>query len=213
MNSTDPAQATIPAPCAPRRGRPRSEAAEQAIVEAVLRLLDRGTSLGGMSVEGIAAEAGVGKATIYRRWPNKDALLLDVLVRTELAEPEYVGGSVRDTLVEIMEFFRESALARRERPSVAAFADQFRAVPELHKRYHEQVLEPRRARLRGLLAIGVASGEVRGDIDLDLLGEILVGPMLSRTMLHPHADLDDPKLSATIVDTLLQGIAPVRSGT
>ena len=182
-------------------------------MEAVLRLLDRGASLGGMSVEGIAAEAGVGKATIYRRWPNKDALLLDVLVRTELAEPEYEGGSVRDTLVAIMEFFRRSALARRERASVAAFVDQFRAVPELHKRYHEQVIEPRRVRLRALLAKGVAGGEIRGDVDLDLLGEILVGPMLSRTLLHPDAVLDDPKLSETIVDTLLQGIAPVTSGT
>jgi AcrR family transcriptional regulator len=225
VNSTKAAAATSPpgnapgapdvtgAPGAPRRGRPRSEAAGQAIVDAVLRLLDGGTSLSGMSVEGIAAEAGVGKATIYRRWPNKDALLLDVLVRTDLAEPEYVAGTVRDTLVEILEFFRHSALARRERASVASFVEQFRAVPELHRRYHEEVIAPRRARLRRLLAKGVADGEIRGDVDLDLLGEILVGPMLSRTLLHPDAALDDPTLSATIVDTLLQGIAPVTSGT
>ena len=214
MNSAHAeAEATIQAPCGARRGRPRSEAAEQAIVDAVLRLLDRGVSVSGMSVDGIAAEAGVGKATIYRRWPNKEALLLDVLVRSELPEPAYVDGPVRDVLVQVMEFFRLGALARRERASLAVFAEQFRAVPALHRRYHEQVIAPRRARLRELLARGVASGEIRGDVDLDLLGELLIGPMLSRTMLHPDAALDDPDLSATIVDTLLQGIAPVTSGT
>jgi len=194
------------------RGRPRSEAAELAIVGAVLRLLDRGGSLGGMSVEGIAAEAGVGKATIYRRWPNKEALLLDVLVRTELPEPEYVDGTVRDVLVEIMEFFRMAALARRER-STLTLLDQFRAVPELHQRYLDQVIAPRRARLRKLITRGMERGEIRADIDPDLLGDLLVGPMLTRTLLHPDAGLDDPTLSATIVDTLLQGIAPVASGT
>jgi hypothetical protein len=115
--------------------------------------------------------------------------------------------------VEVMEYFRLGALARRERASLAVFAYQFRTDPELYRRYHDEVITPRRARLRLLLARGVANGEIRDDVDLDLLGELLVGPMLSRTMLNPDADLDDPTLSATIVDTLLQGIAPVTSGT
>jgi AcrR family transcriptional regulator len=145
VNSAE-AAATVPAtPCGARRGRPRSEAAEQSIVDAVLRLLDRGAAVSAMSVEGIAAEAGVGKATIYRRWPNKDALLLDVLVRSELPEPEYVDGTVRDVLVEVMEYFRLGALARRERASLAVFAYQFRTDPELYRRYHDEVITPRRA--------------------------------------------------------------------
>lgn len=218
MNSAETAESAEsanpgPGPCGPRRGRPRSEAAEQAIVDAVLRLLDQGGTLDGMSVEGIAVEAGVGKATIYRRWPNKEALLLDVLVRTDRPEPEYVDGSVRDLLVQILESIRMGALARRERSSLALFANQFRAVPELHQRYLDEVVVPRRARLRRVVERGVARGEIRGDVDPDLLGELLVGPMLSRTLLHPESVLDDPNLSATIVDTLLQGLAPVASGT
>ena len=193
---------------APRRGRPRSEAAEQAIIGAVLRLLEQGYPLALLSIEGIAAEAGVGKATIYRRWSNKEQLLLDVLQRLDEPEPPVFEGSVRDALVAALEFLRRAALARRSHTSLELISNELRSMPELYRRYHEKVIGPRRERMRRLLARGVASGEIRGDVDLDLLGELIVGPMLSRTLLRPDAPLDDPDLSATIVDTLLQGLAP-----
>ncbi|MFC1416636.1 TetR/AcrR family transcriptional regulator [Streptacidiphilus cavernicola] len=193
---------------APRRGRPRSEAAEQAIIGAVLRLLDQGYPLALLSIEGIAGEAGVGKATIYRRWPNKEELLLDVLRRVDEPEPPEFDGPVRDALVAALEFLRRSGLARRSQSSLALIAHEVQHLPELHRRYHEQVIEPRRERMRRLLARGVERGEIRGDVDLDLLGELVVGPMLSRTLLRPGAPLEDPTLSATIVDTLLQGLGP-----
>ena len=193
---------------APRRGRPRSEAAEQAIVGAVLRLLEQGFPLALLSIEGIAGEAGVGKATIYRRWSNKEELLLDVLGRLDEPEPPVLDGSVRDALVSALEVLRKSALARRSQSSLTLVANELRSMPELYRRYHEQVIEPRRERMRQLLARGVAQGEIRGDVDLDLLGELVIGPMLSRTMLRPGAPLEDPNLSAAIVDTLLQGLAP-----
>lgn len=197
------------AAAAPRRGRPRSEAAEQAIVGAVLSLVEKGFPLALISIEGIAAEAGVGKATIYRRWPNKEELLLDVLQRLDEPEPPVAPGSVRDALVTALEYLRRAALARRSHSSLALISTELRSMPELYRRYHQLVIEPRRERLRLLLARGVEQGEIRADVDLDLLGELVVGPMLSRTLLHPGARLDDPTLSATIVDTLFQGLAPV----
>ncbi|MFC1429774.1 TetR/AcrR family transcriptional regulator [Streptacidiphilus sp. N1-3] len=205
-----PAGAPDVAAAAPRRGRPRSEAAEQAIVGAVLRLLEQGYPLALLSIEGIAGEAGVGKATIYRRWPNKEELLLDVLQRLDEPEPDpaLLSASVRDALVAALEFLRRAALARRSHSSLALISNELRSMPELYRRYHEKVIEPRRERMRQLLARGVAQGEIRGDIDLDLLGELVIGPMLSRTLLRPGAPLEDPTLSATIVDTLLQGLAP-----
>ena len=208
MTRTSEETAATPAP---RRGRPRSEAAEQAIVAAVLRLIEQGYPLALLSVEGIAAEAGVGKATIYRRWPNKEELLLDVLQRIDEPEPPEHDGSVRDALVAALEFLRQAALARRAHTSLAVLSTELRSMPELYRRYHEKVIEPRRARMRKLLTRGVESGEIRGDVDLDLLGELVIGPMLSRTLLRPNAELDDPTLSATIVDTVLQGIAPPRA--
>src|SRR5438105_3885308 len=68
-----------------RPGRPRSEAAEKAILEAVIDLFIEGEPYGTLSVEQIAARAGVGKATLYRRWPNKEALVIDAVAR--LSEP------------------------------------------------------------------------------------------------------------------------------
>jgi AcrR family transcriptional regulator len=208
--ATAPTAAPSASPAAaPRRGRPRSEAAEQAIVAAVLSLLQQGYPLALLSIEGIAGEAGVGKATIYRRWPNKEELLLDVLQRLDQPQPlPPEEGSVRDALVVALESLRHNALARRSHTTLELISTELRSMPELYRRYHAQVIEPRRERMRQLLARGVAQGEIRADVDLDLLGELVVGPMLSRTLLRPGAPLDDPALSATIVDTLLQGLAP-----
>lgn len=197
----------------PRRGRPRSESTEQAIVCAVLNLLEQGFPLALISMEGVAAEAGVGKATLYRRWSNKEELLLDVLQRIEKSAPEPVidpDCSAREALVIALEYLRTTTLEQRGRGSVAQLSAELRALPELHRRYHQTVIEPRRARMREVLARGVARGEIRDDVDLDLLGELIVAPMLARTLLRPGASLDDPNLSATIVDTLLQGVAPQR---
>lgn len=63
----------------PRRGRPRSAAVERAILDAVVQLLEAGETLDGLSIERIARTAGVGKATIYRRWSGKEELFVDVL--------------------------------------------------------------------------------------------------------------------------------------
>jgi AcrR family transcriptional regulator len=160
--------ATGPEPEPPRRGRPRSEAAEQAIVCAVMRMLEQGHPLALLSIEGIAGEAGVGKATIYRRWSNKEELLIDVLQRMERFEPEPspLDGSVRDALVAVLEYLRRTALIQRGQGSLSLLTAELRAMPELHRRYHETVIAPRRAKMRELLARGVAQGEIRGDVDL-----------------------------------------------
>ena len=80
-----------------RPGRPRSEQAEQAIIEATLDLFGE-QGFEGVCVEAVAARAGVGKATIYRRWPNKEELLLAALSSMKSPIPEPTG-SVRDDLV------------------------------------------------------------------------------------------------------------------
>ncbi len=66
----------------PAAGRPRSEAAHRAILDAVIALIGEGESLANLAMEAVAAKAGVGKATIYRRWPNKEEMLLEALGAT-----------------------------------------------------------------------------------------------------------------------------------
>jgi AcrR family transcriptional regulator len=96
------------------RGRPRSAAADTAIIETVLRLLEEGATTGGLTMEGIARSAGVDKATIYRRWPGKDALLMDVLRTLNEPTPELPGRSVRDDLALLVEFVRRCGPAKRD---------------------------------------------------------------------------------------------------
>lgn len=195
----------------PRRGRPRSEAAEQAIVAAVERLMEEGAALAELTIEGIATAAGVGKATIYRRWPNKEALLVDVVSRLEAPEPELTGGSVRDDLIGMVEYMRQRGLAKRSRWVLKVALGQMHQLPELHAAYKERSIRPRRAMLDRVVRRGIATGELRGDLPPDLLGDLLLGPILVRSILWDESDLDDPDLAVTMVDALLQGLAADRA--
>ncbi|MFG3049649.1 TetR/AcrR family transcriptional regulator [Kitasatospora sp. NPDC048239] len=193
----------------PRRGRPRSEAAEQAIFAAVEELMAGGTALAELTIEGIATAAGVGKATIYRRWPNKEALLVDMVSRLEAPVPEPTGGSVRDDLVAMIEYMRIRGLTKRSRWVLKAALGQMHSWPELRTAYRDRVIMPRRQAAYELIRRGILQGELRADLDEDLLGDLLMGPILARSILWDDSDLDDPGLAARMVDALLQGLGPV----
>ncbi|GAA2401678.1 TetR/AcrR family transcriptional regulator [Streptomyces glaucosporus] len=189
------------------RGRPRSAAADRAIVEAVLRLLERGVGIDALSMEGIAREAGVGKATVYRRWPGKDALLLDVMRTLEEPPAEVRGTSVRDDLVEVLERLRQRGLAKRNSALLRTVTSHFRSHPRLWREYHDTVIRARRELLHSVLRRGMASGEIRADLDVELLGDLFVGPMLARAMLHDEGELPGG-LAERIVDGVLEGARP-----
>ncbi len=198
---------TAAPPCTgPRRGRPRSEAAEQAIFAGVEELMAAGTSLAELTIEGIATSAGVGKATIYRRWPNKEALLIDMVSRLEEPLPGSTG-SIRGDLVAMIEYMRQRGLAKRSRWVLKAALGQMHSWPELHAAYRARVIAPRREAARELVRRGVAGGELRADLDEDLLGDLLLGPILARSVLWDDSDLDDPQLADRMVDALLGGLA------
>src|SRR4051812_27144632 len=92
-------------------GRPRSARVDEAIVEAVFELLSSGQSADAISIEAVAAKAGVGKATIYRRWPNKEALLIDAVLAMKGPLPELAGESVREDLVTMVAAMRNKRMA------------------------------------------------------------------------------------------------------
>ncbi|MEU0840328.1 TetR/AcrR family transcriptional regulator [Streptomyces sp. NPDC005962] len=190
----------------PARGRPRSAATDAAIIEAALRLLEEGVTVGALSIEGIARAAGVGKATVYRRWSGKDALMLDVLRSLEEPGPEPAGVSVRDDLVTILEFMRRRGLAKRNSVVMRGILAQMHAHRELWRAYDESVIEVRRELLRSVLRRGVANGEIRTDTDPELLADLFTGPMLSRAILHEWRELPEG-LAERIVDTVLEGVS------
>ncbi|MCF3104400.1 TetR/AcrR family transcriptional regulator [Streptomyces roseoverticillatus] len=204
--ATTAASASAPG-TAERRGRPRNAAVDTAVVETVLRLLEEGVGLGELSMERIAREAGVGKATVYRRWAGKEALMLDVMRSLEHAAPELAGESVRDDLVTLLETLRRRGLAKRSSAVLRTLLAQMKAHPELWQEYHEKVVRVRREAVHAVLRRGAATGELRSDLDVELMGDLIVSPMLSRAMFHDRAELPED-LPGKIVDAVLEGVRP-----
>ncbi|OKI63951.1 TetR/AcrR family transcriptional regulator [Micromonospora sp. CB01531] len=193
---------TADAPRSP--GRPRSIRADEAIVQATLDLLAEGNTIETLSIEAIAARAGVGKATIYRRWPGKDALLLDALRTLKGTPPQPAGHSVRDDMVLLV-----GAIGHNVDPRAAKIMPCL--VPEVnrspaHYRLYQTMVEPRRKLMRQVLERGVRSGELRADLDVELAMALLSGPMLMQRMLRWQPELDDRILPERIVDAVLDGL-------
>ena len=187
-------------------GRPRDPKLDAAITGATLELLAE-IGYAALTIEAVATRAGVGKATLYRRWPGKVQLVVDA-VRTlsEQPDPDTSAG-VRDELVELLEAVRRksgSSLAGRIFPRlIGDSADN----PEFMRRYREQVLDPRRDRFRAALLRGVEQGLVRPDVDTDHAIDLLVGPMAYRNLIRNDPP-PGPDLAARIVDDVLRALAP-----
>ncbi|WP_372347293.1 TetR/AcrR family transcriptional regulator [Streptomyces sp. KL116D] len=206
LESAPPSTAAGPAPV-PVRGRPRSEAVEQAIVEGVISLIEEGVPLTELSIERIARTAGVGKATIYRRWAGKEELFVDVVASIEEPDPELPGTSMRDDLVRLLEHMRRRGLNMRNSALLHNVIGQMKTLPKLWNAYHEVVVEPRRRAMADVLRRGVAGGELPADTDIEFAADLFTGPMLLRTVMRPDAPLADG-LSERVVDTVLTALKP-----
>ena len=189
-----------------RPGRPRSAEAHQAILQAALDLAVEG-GLAGMSMEGIAARSGVGKATIYRRWPTKHALLADAL-RSILATVQAPDtGSVRSDFVALAEQALANApgaLRLMPRLMIEGAED-----PELLAVCREVLVDPRRAATREILRRAVERGELRADLDLELAIDALAGPLIYRVLINGGDPRVVDGMAERLVDLILPGLAPV----
>ncbi|MFE0514772.1 TetR/AcrR family transcriptional regulator [Streptomyces sp. NPDC058964] len=194
----------------PARGRPRSEAVERAILEGVMKLLEEGVPLAELSIERVARTAGVGKATIYRRWSGKEDLFVDVMRAAEPPDPVLPGTSMRDDLVVLLESLRQRGLVSRSSAILHNVHAQMKSSPRIWAAYHAGVIAPRRNLGLEVLRRGQRNGELREDVDLELANDMFVGPMLVRSVLRPDADLPEG-LAEQIVDTVLEGLRPVSS--
>ena len=189
----------------PRAGRPRSEQADRAIIEAALELFAE-SGAEGLCIERVAARAGVGKATIYRRWPGKEDLLLDALAALQVPLPMPRGESVRDDLTAILDAMRlESADPRRVR-QIALLLGEGTRYPRLLERYVDTVVEPRRDVVRAVLRRGVATGELRESTNIEAAADLLTGAMLARSRLR--RERPERGYARRVVDELLTGLAP-----
>jgi AcrR family transcriptional regulator len=191
-------------PASPRRpGRPRSERADRAIIDAALSLYAE-AGAEGLCIEKVAARAGVGKATIYRRWPGKEDLLLDAITALKTPLPEPAGESVRDDLITLLGALCIDSCDPLRVREFALLLGEGTKYPRLMARYRETVLEPRRDVIRGVLRRGAANGELRADVDIDAALFMLTGAVIGRGKF----DTIPPGYVERVVDELLQGLAP-----
>src|SRR3954454_1785267 len=115
-------------------GRPRNAQADEAILDAVIALLSEGQSVAAISIEAVAAKAGVGKATIYRRWPNKEALLIDAVATMKGPLPELKGESVRDDLIMLIAAMRQKRMEDYGRVTACIFPELMKS-PDMLRVY------------------------------------------------------------------------------
>jgi AcrR family transcriptional regulator len=185
--------------------RPRSAASHAAILQAALELVVEG-GLHGTSIEGIAARAGVGKTTIYRRWKTKEELFTEALRTVVLPLPDPDTGSLRGDVTAVAAFnlgnVPRNAALLMPRLMIEAADD-----PELFAVMREVLVDPRRRVFKVILARAVERGELREDLDLDDATDILIGPLIYEILIT-GADLTKiVALSERILDLALSGMA------
>jgi AcrR family transcriptional regulator len=195
-------------PISRRPGRPRSEQAEQAIIEATLDVFGE-QGFEGVCIEAVAARAGVGKATIYRRWPNKEELLLTALGSLKSPYPEPKGLSVRDDLLAIMEVMCADRADPRKARRYALLLGEGEKYPRLMARYKAEVVEPRREMIRSVIRRGIETGELRPDTDVEISMLTLTGAVMAQE--RSAAGALDGDFAARLVDGLLRGCSTARS--
>jgi|CZKT01.1.fsa_nt_gi AcrR family transcriptional regulator len=188
-----------------RPGRPRSEDAERAIIDAALSLFAE-AGPDGLCIEKVAARAGVGKATIYRRWAGKEDLLLDALAALRVPLPEPAGKSVRSDLIALLEAMCDESADPRRARQFALLHGEGAKYPRLMARYTETVVEPRREVVRSVLRRGIGTGELREQIDVEAALFMLSGAVLIRSRFGP-GQIEDG-YAQRVVDQLLRGLAP-----
>jgi len=170
-------------------GRPRSEDARRAILRSTIKLLRR-RSFADLSIEAIAADAKVGKATVYRWWPTKGALVVDAFASSTADELHFPdSGSVyRDVSLQIIQWL--GVLRSSRGCIVRAIIAAGQSDPELLEEFRKRLLRPRRQEAYETLRRGIERGELPHNLDLDLVLDILYGAVYMRFLIR-HDELSE----------------------
>ncbi|GAB3587456.1 TetR/AcrR family transcriptional regulator [Amycolatopsis endophytica] len=187
------------------RGRPRSEEARRAILDTALRICHR-DGYRQVTIKAIADEAGVGRQTVYRWWPDRAQVLLDALIELREREPgldRRTGDTLRDVeriLARTFELTHEST-----GPALVGLMADAQDDPGLSDRLQGTVIGPRRDVLRDILLDGVEAGELAENVPLPLVVDFAFGTMWYR-LLSRHAPVDD-RLAAEITAAVARLLA------
>jgi AcrR family transcriptional regulator len=190
-------------------GRPRDPQVDRAILTATLELLGE-DGFDGLSIEAVAARAGVGKTTVYRRWPSKIPLVVDALTAMKAPTVSAVPDDMptREALVRAMSGFtkpHEGSAAR----VLAGLVDAMSRNEELADAVRTVLVAERERGLVAVIERGKARGEIRSDVDARVMVDLLGGPVVLRRLITGQPV--NQRLAHTIVDLVLDGAAPTPS--
>jgi AcrR family transcriptional regulator len=186
-------------------GRPRSERARQAILRSTLKLLEA-NGFSDLKIEAVAAQARVGKMTVYRWWPNKAALIADAFASSTKRQLHFPNtGSVRTDMSRQMRQVIKIFRSRRGR-IVSAILAGGQSDEELISAFRERFLWPRRREAYATLRRGISRGELRSNVDMDLLLDALYGPIYMRFLIR-HDNLS-PEFVDRLCSLVLAGTRP-----
>jgi len=190
---------------APTRGRPRSPEAHRAILEATLELLVEG-GFRALSMDGVATRAGVGKATIYRRWRSKTELV-SAAVKLLNADIDLADtGTLRGDYLAIA---RQAMGAVNTSVStiVPRLVAEATGEPELHAIFLDELVVPRRRALKILLRRAEERGEIRTGLDHDVVVDLLAAPVMYRLLVAAIGLKVPRNYPAKVFDQVFAGIA------
>jgi AcrR family transcriptional regulator len=187
-----------------KRGRPRNPEVDRAILVQTLRLLAE-QGYAGMSIESVAAAAGVGKATLYRRYKDKRELVvatLSMLLREAPPLPD-TGDVKRDLLTAATD-----ALSRLQRMNgfsiIGTLLVEAEQNPEFLELFRRHMILPRRAALKGLLERGIQRGQLRRSVDTEAVVDCIIGSVLAR---HVSGLPMDEQWIQSVIRSVLEGAA------
>ncbi len=191
----------------------RSALAHKKVLEAAIELF-AGRGIDATSMDSICEAAGVSKATVYKHWPDKDALCMEVLIHVHGLDedlPSFDSGDTREDLIAQLRY--EPASDRREMrsrllPHLMAYAAAHR---EFGDRWRTRVIERPRKQLRRILQRGIQYRELSPETDIEVGVALLLGPMMYRKIFASGFGAKLPKdFEELVVDTFWAGHARSR---
>lgn len=197
---------TVPSKTAKTGGRPRSEQATRSVLKAVLSLGEE-MGFGNITVEGIAAQTGVAKTTIYRRWPNVSSIVVDALLaEMTLTAPLEVRSTARENLTWAM-LKLARAFRGRQGKILRELICRSQNDEALQDAIRSRLFAPRRSASEAIIMKGIEQGELRADVDVDVMLDALFGPIYYRLLVPHHRRSISDGYVTVLVDTVFAGIA------
>lgn len=198
------AESTVSIPAKPRAGRPRSAESRRAIIQSAMHILQN-DGYAALNIEAIAARAGVSKQTIYRWWPSAAFIVLEALT-ADMQDQDVLTPDTGSLKGDLLDLVRPTvrALAAKRGPVFKALIAEAQADARFAEAFRASLMAAHRDIVRAIVGRAQLRGECAFDADIDLVADMIYGPMLYR-LLNAHAPLEET-FAYNLVDATLASL-------